>query len=449
MNRVQELLERKRHEVELRKQTAPVNAPTDDRRICWNKESFRIFAEIKRASLSSGSIRDDLTPRSLAESYERSGVSAVSILTEQNYFKGSLEDLTEVRKSVKVPVLQKDFIVDEFQIREAKAAGADFVLLIARFLSVRELSALIHLCEQIRMNAIVEITDEKDLSRLTDTPRFLGVNSRDLETLEVDVRKFRRLRNRLPDSFLIAESGINSVDALREILDLRYHGALIGEHFLRCLEPEKEAARFVEFAASHRSSRGKTRIKICGITNEGDAFAAIEAGADALGFIFAESPRKVDTQVLARMRSEIPDQVACVGVFKDQNRQEILRAMETFSLDIAQVHDPQKLPGVVWHARTVYAEKEIDFQLDENTTVMWDIKAENNALRKLWRDLKKKTGDVFVLAGGLDPENIAEAISICRPAWVDVARGVETRPGKKDLNKLLAFIDAVKTMNDE
>jgi len=124
MTRIEELLERKRAEVEVRKRAATFVVPDDDRRINWSKEGFRIFAEIKRASLSAGEIRSELTPAAVARSYERAGVSAVSVLTEQNYFKGSLKDLMEVRREVKIPVLQKDFILDEFQIRESKSAGA-------------------------------------------------------------------------------------------------------------------------------------------------------------------------------------------------------------------------------------------------------------------------------------------------------------------------------------
>ena len=198
-------------------------------------------------------------------------------------------------------------------------------------------------------------------------------------------------------------------------------------------------------AQSRNNERISPRVKICGITNEADAFAAVQAGADALGFIFAESPRKVDRAALQQLRPKIPDRIACVGVFRGQNAQEISGTMKRFSLDVAQIYDPVTSGGVVWRAKNIDREIKSDFLLDERNTIIWDIKAEPESLPELWHQLKSRAGDVFALAGGLDSDNVTEAISICRPAWVDVARGVEREPGKKDLNKINAFIKAVKS----
>ena len=215
MSRIQELLDRKRRDVESRKLTArsiskKLEIPTDDRRMRWSKRRFHLIAEIKRASLSAGSIRPNLRLKSIARAYEKAGVSAISILTEEHYFGGSLQDLKRVRKAILLPLLQKDFIIDPFQILEAKDAGADFVLLIVRFLTKNQLRSLLKLCEEIQINAIVEITNKRDLDKLSDPVAFLGVNSRDLDTLEIDTKKFARLIELLPkESFLIAESTLN------------------------------------------------------------------------------------------------------------------------------------------------------------------------------------------------------------------------------------------------
>ena len=132
----------------------------------WDRNTFRIIAELKRASLSAGSIRPDLQPVILAQAYEQAGAAALSILTEENYFHGSLEDLSNVRNVV-IYLLQKDFILDEIQIAQAKQKGASFVLLIARSLSATKLKVLSRYSEQIEMNAIVEITDLRIWKRST------------------------------------------------------------------------------------------------------------------------------------------------------------------------------------------------------------------------------------------------------------------------------------------
>src|SRR5262245_57170369 len=160
MNRIQELLNLKRTEIEAQK-TAVSNTPipSDERFIYWDRSKFRIIAELKRASLSAGNIRTDLQPVVLSRSYEAAGASAISILTEQNFFHGSLQDLIDVRAAISLPILQKDFILDASQIAQAKIAGANFVLLIARFLQKKELTELLQFTEQIGLNAIVEITN--------------------------------------------------------------------------------------------------------------------------------------------------------------------------------------------------------------------------------------------------------------------------------------------------
>src|SRR5207249_9338541 len=127
----------------------------------------------------------------------------------------------------------------------------------------------------------------------------------------------------------------------------------------------------------------------------------------------------------------------------------IAEAMKSFSLDIAQIYDPVSSDGIVWRVRTISHEIKDEFSFDERNTIIWDIKADRESLPQLWHELKSRAGEVFALAGGLEPDNVAEAISICRPAWVDVARGVEREPGIKDHNKLNAFIEKCRMMNDE
>jgi indole-3-glycerol phosphate synthase/phosphoribosylanthranilate isomerase len=433
MNRIQELLKLKRHEIEANKSAiSKIPIPSDERFIYWDRSKFRMIAEIKRASLSAGNIRPDLQPVALALTYEAARASAISILTEQNYFHGSLQDLVDVRAAVSLPILQKDFILDVSQIAQAKIAGANFVLLIARFLTRKELTELLRFTEKIGLNAIVEITSRDDLLKLEHPVRYIGVNSRDLETLEVDTHKFEALRPFLPDAFLIAESGIRDLDILQKIIGLGYNGALIGEHLLRSVDPAAELRRFVA-----ASSGQHPKVKICGITSERDAMMAVQCGAAGLGFIFAESPRRVSAQALKSFRDRIPESVLCVGVFRGQTDQAIMDAAKEFRLDVAQIYDDSRPRVRTWQAKVVNIAA--DFSLENHfAPVLWDLKADESILPELWKEAGKL--NVFALAGGLHPENVASAVELCKPDWVDVARGVEHSPGIKDEAKVRAFM---------
>jgi len=433
MNRIQELLKLKRSEIEAQKSAiSKITIPSDERFIYWDRSKFRIIAELKRASLSAGNIRSDLQPVALARSYEAAGASAISVLTEQNFFHGSLQDLIDVRTAVSLPILQKDFILDPSQIVQAKIAGANFVLLIARFLTKKELTELLGFTEKIGLNAIVEITNRDDLLKLEHPVRYIGVNSRDLETLQVDTNKFETLRPFLPDAFLIAESGIRNLETLQKVIGLGYSGALIGEHLLRSTDPSAELSSFVA-----ASSGQHPKVKICGITSERDAMIAIHSGAAGLGFIFAESPRRVSAQSLKSFRDRIPESVLCVGVFRGQTNQEIMDTTKEFRLDVAQIYDDARPRVRTWQAKVVNTIS--DFKLDNHfAPILWDLKAEESVLPELWKEAGKR--NVFALAGGLHPENVAAAVALCKPDWVDVARGVEHSPGTKDETKVRAFM---------
>jgi indole-3-glycerol phosphate synthase/phosphoribosylanthranilate isomerase len=450
MNKLRQLLQEKRRDIDSRKITPGLaqkynDFPQENRLVSWNRDRFHFIAEIKRASLSAGSIRPNLSVPDLAKSYESAGASAISVLTEERYFHGSLQDLRNVQSAVNIPVLQKDFILDEFQIHEAKFYGASFVLLIAKILTATELEAFQQVCDGLQMNAIVEITDEADLEKIRTHPKFLGVNSRNLETLEMDTSKFGRIRPFLPDTFLIAESGIHDTDLLKEIQDHGYHGALIGEHLLKAQNPATELNRFVESARAFRTrAHSRPRIKVCGITSEKDALLAIQSGANALGFIFADSPRRIDPQNLKQFRSKIPTTVLCVGVFRGQTRTDILKCISDFRLDVVQTYDdPAEIPGIVWNAHIARNHSDLDsLRVKQQTLpILWDIKVNDNDLTGFWSKLG--TDKVFGLAGCLTPENVGKAISLCHPEWVDVARGVESSPGIKDPSRLKAFVKGV------
>jgi phosphoribosylanthranilate isomerase len=227
-------------------------------------------------------------------------------------------------------------------------------------------------------------------------------------------------------------------------MSLRYHGALIGEHFLRVGDPAKELARFVGATlVVVRTGRDKRspnpKVKICGITNERDAELAVREGASALGFIFAESPRKISTEQLSRFRENIT--VPCVGVFRGNTQDQIQAIVERCRLDIAQIYDDAcSLSIPTWNARVATSLNQIPELNEQNLLV--DLKFSDSDLSTAWKLLAQRS--VFALAGGLHAGNVSEAISLCQPEWVDVARGVEKEPGIKDAEKLREFMNAVK-----
>lgn len=213
-----------------------------------NFDKTHIIAEIKRASPSKGIINDKINVAELARSYENGGATAISVLTEEDRFRGSLEDLRTVRANVSLPILRKDFILDEFQIYEAAAEGADVVLLIVAMLdnqTLRRLRVLIE--DELKMDALVEVHTLEELERAKSIgAKLIGVNNRDLHSFKVSLDVSRELIKHIPkDSFAIAESGISTKDEILELRSLGFSGFLIGETLMRSENIEKELKELI------------------------------------------------------------------------------------------------------------------------------------------------------------------------------------------------------------
>lgn len=206
---------------------------------------LRVIAEIKRASPSKGALNVDLDARALAAEYVSAGASAISVLTEQDHFWGSLQDLEAVASVVQVPVLRKDFIVDPYQVWESRAYGADAVLLIVNILSDRELSELLSECQRAGLAALVEVHDEEELSRaLRANATVIGINNRNLSDFSVSLDTTRRLRALVPPGrTLVSESGIRSRADVQLLERLGVQALLVGEALVTAPEP---AARIRE-----------------------------------------------------------------------------------------------------------------------------------------------------------------------------------------------------------
>jgi indole-3-glycerol phosphate synthase len=202
------------------------------------KGAVALIAEVKKASPSAGVIRADFDHVRIARTYSAHGASCLSVLTDEHFFQGHLQFLTEIRASVDIPVLRKDFILDEYQILEARAAGADAVLLIAECLQQHRLEALHRYAQALGMQALIELYDAENLQRVIDVaPALIGVNNRDLRTFVVDLHHSMRLRQRVPaESLFVAESGIQTAADVAMLQAAGVNAMLVGESLMK--EPD-------------------------------------------------------------------------------------------------------------------------------------------------------------------------------------------------------------------
>jgi indole-3-glycerol phosphate synthase len=215
-------------------------------------ERVRIIAEIKKASPSKGILRADFDPVKIALGYEKGGAAALSVLTDEKFFMGSLSYLRAVRGAVGIPLLRKDFIIDTYQVYESRLSGADALLLIVSALSRDSLEELLGLTHSLGMNAVVEVHDEDELGRALDAgSRIVGINNRDLRTFEVDLGVTARLSRNIPEGVIvIAESGIGSVADIKKLGEHGVHVFLIGETFMKAPDPGLELSNLISSAAT-------------------------------------------------------------------------------------------------------------------------------------------------------------------------------------------------------
>lgn len=256
MNILDKIVADKYREVKLKKEIFPVsqleNTILFDRDVVSLSTNLRnssagIIAEHKRRSPSKSTINHSLNVQDVARGYEDAGVSGISILTDGKYFGGSLEDLLYARASVQTPILRKDFIIDEYQILEAKAFGADVILLIAAVLSKDELQKLANFAKNLNLDVLLEVHDLEELHKsLEANVDMIGVNNRNLKTFEVDISNSKELAERIPKDFVkVSESGISSTDAIADLRNYGYEGFLVGENFMKTDDPGASAKEFI------------------------------------------------------------------------------------------------------------------------------------------------------------------------------------------------------------
>lgn len=246
----------KKREVALKKQMIPItqleNSALFGSRTYSLSKNLRnnvigIIAEHKRRSPSKSVINTDFTVEEIATGYQNAGVSGISVLTDGKYFGGSLEDLLLAKASANVPLLRKEFIIDEYQILEAKAHGADVILLIAAVLTQSEIKQLSEFAHSLGLEVLLEVHNEEELDKaIMPSLDMIGVNNRNLKTFEVNLDYSKALAQHIPDEFVkVSESGISSTETILELQHFGYQGFLIGEHFMKTENPGNAAAELI------------------------------------------------------------------------------------------------------------------------------------------------------------------------------------------------------------
>ena len=453
---------------------------------------LHLIAEIKRSSPSAGRIAaagEDIVAR--ARAYEAGGAAAISVLCEPHWFGGSVDDLRAVRAAVAVPVLAKDFVVEEIQLPLLRAAGADLVLLLAVLHPARRLARLVDRALEIGLEPLVEVHDARELDRALATgARLIGLNNRDLRTLEVDVERAARLRESVPDDRLvIAESGVREPATVARWRALGFDGALVGEALVRSANPAAAARAFVAAGAVPDDPANVARrpfVKICGVTDADGILAAIAAEADAIGLnVVAGTPRALvidEAAALARLARTAgagtgrPLVVAITADADAELRAAILRDIDP---DVVQLSGHETVAAAGAMGRRTW--KVLHLPAAEPASVSAaaaDLVSRGHAylaagVERLFLDTaggphpggtgmraaERLAAAVarelpVTLAGGLTPANVAGALRTVPAVGVDVASGVERprtageRPTKDPLRVAL-FVKRARAARDD
>jgi indole-3-glycerol phosphate synthase len=370
------------------------------------------IAEIKRRSPSAGDLRPDADPAAIAPAYARAGAAAISVLVDER-FGGTWDDLRAARAATDAPLLAKGFFSTEEHLRTAKEAGADAALLLLRDLDDAQTAELMRVAASLGLDTLVEAHDAEELERGIELgARVLGVNARDLSTFAIDRGAQLELVARIPeDRLAIAESGIVTRAQGAEAELAGAAAVLVGSTLMRAPDP---AAKLSELLS-------RPLVKVCGLTREEDVAVAAEAGADMAGFVLVpESPRAA-AEVLP-----VPDGMLSVAVWVGE-------AGDSGAV-LDQVHTIEKGKVRGREAAVLRDGREVARLLDQP----WEGEDPGH-----WRKAAAANGRI-VLAGGLGPGNVREAIAAVRPWAVDASSSLESSPGIKDHDKVRRYVEAAR-----
>jgi indole-3-glycerol phosphate synthase/phosphoribosylanthranilate isomerase len=373
---------------------------------------LRAIAEVKRRSPSAGDLRPDADPAKLAAQFAGAGAAAISVLVDER-FAGTLDDLRAARAATDAPLLGKGFFSTKEHLQELRDAGADAALLILRDLDDAVCAQLLAHALELGMDALVEAHDAEELARATELGApIVGINARDLSTFRIDRRRQLELVASAPGgSLIVAESGIHTraQGAAAELAGA--HAVLVGSALMQAPDP----------AAKLRELLSRPLVKVCGLTRQEDVDFAVDAGADLLGFILAaKSPRRADAVL------DVPDTALSVAVFVTEQ--------EETPADLVQLYlddggDVRGRTAVLLREGKPVA-RVLDQPWQEHDPVHWSVAA--------------ATEGRVMLAGGLGPENVRDAIDAVRPWAVDASSSLEAEPGIKDPARVRAYVEAAR-----
>ena len=435
------------------------------------QQDFNFICEVKKASPSKGIIAEPFPYLDIAKEYEVAGAAAISVLTEPDFFKGDKKYLQEIASTVKIPVLRKDFIIDEYQIYQAKVWGASAILLICACLDVPTLTKFRELADSLGLSSLVEAHDENEVQMAIDCgARIIGVNNRNLKDFTVDVQNSVRLRNLVQDDVIfVSESGLETPEDIQVLRDNNIGVALMGETFMR--SPNKVEKLAYLYGPTYYTPK----VKMCGISKVETIPAVVEAKPDYMGLVFAPSKRQVTVDQAKTLVEELHrgyaqkygsdtehdknDTIKTVGVFVNETVDNLITIANEANLDAVQLHGDEDETFIqslkertnveVWKAIRIRSAADVEEWIDSSADML--------LFDAYHKDERGGTGEVFdwssldaferpfMLAGGIDSTNVARAIRTVRPYGIDISSGIETN-GVKDDEKITAFTKIVKSI---
>ena len=435
------------------------------------QQDFNFICEVKKASPSKGIIAEHFPYLDIAKEYEVAGAAAISVLTEPDFFKGDKKYLQEIASTVKIPVLRKDFIIDEYQIYQAKVWGASAILLICACLDVPTLTKFRELADSLGLSSLVEAHDENEVQMAIDCgARIIGVNNRNLKDFTVDVQNSVRLRNLVQDDVIfVSESGLETPEDIQVLRDNNIGVALMGETFMR--SPNKVEKLAYLYGPTYYTPK----VKMCGISKVETIPAVVEAKPDYMGLVFAPSKRQVTVDQAKTLVEELHrgyaqkygsdtehdknDTIKTVGVFVNETVDNLVTIANEANLDAVQLHGDEDETFIqsLKERTNVEVWKAIQIRTAADTEKWIDSSADMLLFDAYHKDERGGTGEVFdwssldaferpfMLAGGIDSTNVARAIRTVRPYGIDISSGIETN-GMKDDKKITAFTKIVKSI---
>ena len=435
------------------------------------QQDFNFICEVKKASPSKGIIAEHFPYLDIAKEYEMAGAAAISVLTEPDFFKGDKKYLQEIASTVKIPVLRKDFIIDEYQIYQAKVWGASAILLICACLDVPTLTKFRELADSLGLSSLVEAHDENEVQMAIDCgARIIGVNNRNLKDFTVDVQNSVRLRNLVQDDVIfVSESGLETPEDIQVLRDNNIGVALMGETFMR--SPNKVEKLAYLYGPTYYTPK----VKMCGISKVETIPAIVDAKPDYMGLVFAPSKRQVTVEQAKILVEELHrgyakkygsdtehdknDTIKTVGVFVNETIDNLVTIANEANLDAVQLHGDEDEAFIqsLKERTNVEVWKAIQIRTAADTEKWIDSSADMLLFDAYHKDERGGTGEVFdwssldaferpfMLAGGIDSTNVARAIRTVRPYGIDISSGIETN-GVKDDEKITAFTKIVKSI---